>query len=86
VVHVAVADTGPGLDADQLERVFDRFHRSDGARSRSGGGAGLGLAIALAIVEAHGGDIRAESVPGEGATFIIELPGFRTADEVGGAT
>jgi two-component system, OmpR family, sensor kinase len=74
-LEIAVSDDGPGIPPDQLERVFERFHRVDGGRSRDAGGSGLGLAIARAIVEAHGGRIRAESAPGHGATFRIELPG-----------
>ncbi|MDE3070299.1 MAG: two-component sensor histidine kinase, partial [Acidobacteriota bacterium] len=73
---IAVSDDGPGIPPEQLERVFERFHRVDGARSREAGGSGLGLAIARAIVEAHGGQIRAESAPGHGATFRVELPGY----------
>ena len=76
-VEISVSDTGPGIPADQLERIFERFHRLDQGRSRDRGGSGLGLAIARAIVEAHGGRIHAESTPGHGATFRVELPGFR---------
>lgn len=76
-LQIAVSDTGPGIPPDQLERIFERFHRVDRARSRDTGGSGLGLAIARAIVEAHGGSIRAESSPGAGATFRLELPGYR---------
>lgn len=76
-LEITVSDTGPGIPPDQLEQVFERFYRLDGARSRTTGGGGLGLAIARAIVEAHGGTIHAESAPGQGATFRIELPGYR---------
>jgi two-component system, OmpR family, sensor kinase len=76
-LEIAVSDTGPGIPAEQLEQVFERFHRLDRSRSRDSGGTGLGLAIARAIVEAHGGKIRAESSPGKGATFRVELPGYR---------
>jgi heavy metal sensor kinase len=71
----AVSDDGPGIEPDQLERIFDRFHRTDEGRSRDEGGSGLGLAIARAIVEAHGGAIQAESRPGRGTTVSFELPG-----------
>ena len=76
-LEISVSDTGPGIPPDQLERIFERFHRLEGGRSRDRGGSGLGLAIARAITEAHGGSIRAESVPGHGATFRIVLPGYR---------
>ncbi len=75
-LEVSVSDDGPGIAPDQLEHVFERFHRLDQSRSRDRGGSGLGLAIARAIVEAHGGTIRAESTPGHGATFRLELPGY----------
>jgi two-component system sensor histidine kinase BaeS len=72
---IAVQDTGPGLTADQLGRVFERFYRVDPSRSRDAGGSGLGLAIAKALVEAMGGRIWATSSgPGTGATFSVELP------------
>ncbi len=73
----AVSDDGPGIPPDRLERIFDRFYRTDEGRGRAEGGSGLGLAIARAIVEAHGGRISAESTPGEGATIRFELPGLR---------
>ncbi|HYH81396.1 MAG TPA: HAMP domain-containing sensor histidine kinase [Longimicrobium sp.] len=69
-VRVSVSDTGPGIPADVLPHVFDRFFR--GAEGHHG--AGLGLSIARAIVEAHGGRIHAESTPGHGATFVFTLP------------
>lgn len=77
LLALTVTDTGPGISPDQLERIFERFYRMDGGRSRTTGGGGLGLAIARAIVEAHGGTLRAESPRGEGATFRMELPGYR---------
>jgi signal transduction histidine kinase len=76
-LEIAVSDTGPGIPAEELELIFERFHRLDHGRSREAGGTGLGLAIARAIVEAHGGRIYAESALGHGATFHIELPGYR---------
>ena len=77
LLEISVSDTGPGIPADQLEHIFERFHRLDRSRSRDRGGSGLGLAIARAITEAHGGTIRAESLPGQGATFRVELPGYQ---------
>ena len=76
-LEISVSDTGPGIPPDQLEQIFERFRRLDHSRSRDRGGSGLGLAIARAITEAHGGSIHAESAPGQGATFRIELPGYR---------
>jgi two-component system OmpR family sensor kinase len=77
---VEVADEGPGLDAVQQEKIFERFYRADAARTRkitepgSSSGTGLGLAIVAAIVAAHNGSVRVESTPGTGAVFRVELP------------
>jgi two-component system OmpR family sensor kinase len=71
---VVVSDSGPGLSADQVEHVFERFYRTDASRTRASGGVGLGLSIAAAVTEAHGGSVSATSQPGEGASFRIELP------------
>jgi two-component system OmpR family sensor kinase len=76
-LRVCVDDDGPGIAPGERERVFDRFHRSDEARSRAAGGSGLGLAIARAIVGAHGGWIRAEGSPLGGARVCFHLPGLR---------
>ncbi|HYN87913.1 MAG TPA: ATP-binding protein [Ardenticatenaceae bacterium] len=73
-VEVAVVDTGEGIAAEDLPRVFERFYRGEKSRSRTTGGSGLGLAIARGIVEAHGGRIWAESRPGEGTTLRFTLP------------
>jgi signal transduction histidine kinase len=80
-VEVAVADTGPGISAEDLPRVFERFFRVDASRSRDDGGTGIGLAIARSVVEAHGGRIWAESEPGKGSTFTFELPVARAEGE-----
>jgi two-component system, OmpR family, sensor kinase len=71
-VQVDVTDDGPGLDPEQLARVFERFYRTDGARTR--GGSGLGLSIVQAVVEAHGGQVGCSSILGRGTTFSFRLP------------
>jgi signal transduction histidine kinase len=81
-VRFAVLDDGPGIDPEQRERVFERFHRTDQSRARSSGGAGLGLAIVLAIAQAHGGEAQAGEASGGGARFVLELPGLRRRSEV----
>ena len=73
-VVLEVADQGPGLAADQAERVFERFYRADQARTRNTGGTGLGLAIVAALVAAHDGTVSVDTSPGRGATFRITLP------------
>jgi signal transduction histidine kinase len=73
-VEISVEDDGPGIPADQLEHIFERFTRGDAGLTQRVGGTGLGLAISKSLVELHGGSIGAESVPGEGSTFSIVLP------------
>jgi two-component system sensor histidine kinase VicK len=62
------------VSGEDVNRIFDRFYRLNVSRDRAEGGSGLGLAIAKSIVQAHGGQIWAESVPGQGLTVFIELP------------
>jgi len=69
---VRVADEGPGLDAEQAARVFDRFYR--GNEARTGEGTGLGLSIVAALAVAHGGSARVDTAPGAGAVFTVEIP------------
>lgn len=72
LVRFAVRDTGIGIPAEDVPRIFERFYRVD--KSRTGSGTGLGLSIAKHIVEAHGGKIWAESVEGQGSTFFFTIP------------
>jgi signal transduction histidine kinase/CheY-like chemotaxis protein len=69
-----VSDTGIGIAGDQLQRVFERFYQVDGTMSRRYGGAGLGLALVKEIVERHGGQVSARSMPGQGSAFLVVLP------------
>lgn len=73
-IEIAVHDNGPGIPQDDLARLFERFYRVDKARSRELGGTGLGLAIVKHIAKAHGGAVRVESEPGQGATFAFTMP------------
>lgn len=74
LVVLEVIDLGPGIPEHARSRVFERFYRTDDARSSNDGGSGLGLAIARWIVDLHGGDIRAESVEPTGCRMVVELP------------
>jgi two-component system phosphate regulon sensor histidine kinase PhoR len=74
VIEMCVADDGPGIPAESLERVFERFYRVNKARSREQGGTGLGLSIVKHIVQSHGGKIWAISQPGKGTAFFFTLP------------
>lgn len=74
VVEIAVTDQGIGISESDQSRVFERFYRSDQARSRSTGGSGLGLSIVKHAVQRHGGEVRLWSRPGRGSTFTIRLP------------
>lgn len=73
-VRIIVADTGVGIPAKDLDRVFERFYRVDQARSRDTGGTGLGLAIVRHVASNHGGDIAVSSREGEGSTFTLTIP------------
>ena len=73
-VELSVQDSGPGLQAEELARIFERFYRVDPSRQREDGGSGLGLAIAKSIVQAHGGQLSAESEAGQGLKVIVSLP------------
>lgn len=93
LVRIEVADTGSGIPADALPRVFDRFFRVDSSRSQTSGGSGLGLAIVQGIMLLHGGKAEIFSHPGEGTRVVLSIPLFaseitdsaRARTEVGGA-
>lgn len=76
-----VQDSGPGISQVDLPHIFDRFYRGDKSRNRQDGGSGLGLAISKSIIEAHGGQIWAESATGEGTTIVFVLPTFKKTNE-----
>ncbi|MBN9618337.1 MAG: HAMP domain-containing histidine kinase, partial [Actinobacteria bacterium] len=71
---ITVADDGPGVEPEQLARLFERFYRADPGRARARGGAGLGLSIVAAVVAASGGTVAVDSTPGAGTTFTVTLP------------
>jgi two-component system phosphate regulon sensor histidine kinase PhoR len=73
-IELCVQDDGPGIPAESLERIFERFYRIDKARSREQGGTGLGLSIVKHIVQSHGGKVWARSELGKGASFYFTLP------------
>jgi K+-sensing histidine kinase KdpD len=73
-VQVSVRDTGTGITPEDLPHVFERFYRADRSRARATGGSGLGLTISKQIIEAHGGQIWAQSWLGAGSTFAFSLP------------
>jgi two-component system phosphate regulon sensor histidine kinase PhoR len=73
-ITLVVADTGSGIPAEHLGRIFERFYRVDPGRGRDEGGTGLGLAIVRHLVEAHGGAVRAESAVGRGTTISLHFP------------
>ncbi|MFO0675498.1 MAG: ATP-binding protein [Polyangiaceae bacterium] len=81
MIRVDIADTGPGIDAKHLPRLFERFYRADAGRSRELGGTGLGLSIVKHLVEASGGRVRVESVVGRGTTFSLTVPAVSGSDE-----
>ena len=71
---LSVRDNGPGIAAEHLPHLFERFYRADRSRSSATGGTGLGLAICKRIADAHGGSLAAESQEGRGSEYVLELP------------
>jgi PAS domain S-box-containing protein len=85
--ELRVRDTGVGIPAHELPRLFDRFHRIENTRSRTHEGSGIGLALVQELTKLHGGSVRVESVVGQGSTFIVTLPlgkAHLAADRIGG--
>ena len=72
MIRVSIQDSGPGIDPNDLPKLFNRFYRGD--QSRATEGSGLGLSLARGIARAHNGDIFVESTPGKGSTFTLSLP------------
>ena len=86
--ELAVRDTGTGIPAAELPRVFERFHRVDGARGRTHEGTGIGLALVQELARLHGGSVSVESEQGKGSTFRVRIPQGRDhlpASQIGGA-
>ncbi len=73
-VTLAVRDSGPGIPAGEVDRIFDKFHQVKRNRVRGGAGSGLGLPISRQLVEMHGGRLTVESALGQGSTFTVVLP------------
>jgi hypothetical protein len=71
---LSVTDTGSGIPEHEIPRLFDRFHRVEGARGRTHEGTGIGLALVQELAKLHGGTVRAESVCGKGSTFTVSIP------------
>jgi two-component system phosphate regulon sensor histidine kinase PhoR len=78
MVGISIKDTGIGIPAQDVPRIFERFYRVDRARSRASGGTGLGLAIVKHIMELHQGRIEVNSVVGKGTEFLLWLPEFES--------
>jgi signal transduction histidine kinase/FixJ family two-component response regulator len=78
-LQLSVSDTGIGVPADRMERLFERFTQVDASHNRLYGGTGLGLAITKALVDAMGGSISVESTPGEGTSFTVDIPAPKAA-------
>lgn len=85
ILSIQVRDTGPGIDAETLPRIFERFFRGDVAHSRASGGTGLGLALVRNLLRHMGGRIRVQSAPGVGTDFLVELPS-NPAEPLAGAS
>ncbi len=78
---VTVEDDGPGIPADELDRIFERFHQVDASSTRTHGGTGLGLALVKEVAELHGGSVEVRSEPGRGSRFVVRVPAADAAVE-----
>jgi signal transduction histidine kinase len=83
MVCLTIADTGIGISAEDLPKIFDRFFRGDQSRTQSG--AGLGLSLAQTVARAHGGWIQVQSTPGRGSSFCVILPTVSHRSDAGGS-
>ncbi len=81
LVEISVSDRGMGIPPGELDRIFERFYRVDRARPRATGGTGLGLSIVKHVAASHGGEVRVQSVEGEGSTFTLTLPRRHTHEK-----
>jgi two-component system phosphate regulon sensor histidine kinase PhoR len=82
-VLLSFTDRGPGIDPEEREHIFERFYRAKRVRGRPVRGSGIGLSIVKHICEAHGGEVRVESAPGKGSTFVVSLPAAGTREPAG---
>jgi len=73
-VQISVRDSGIGIEAGELERIFEQFYRVNNELTRKVGGTGIGLSIVQKIIRRHGGSIDVQSAPGQGSTFSVTLP------------
>ena len=73
-IEIVVTDTGVGIPARDIDRIFERFYRVDRARSRDTGGTGLGLSIVRHVAANHSGEVTVQSREGEGSIFIVRIP------------
>ncbi len=80
-IHLQISDNGPGIPYEDQEHIFERFYRVHKHRSRETGGSGLGLSIVKNVIEAHGGTVSLQSVPGAGCTFLLALPASPRTDQ-----
>ena len=80
VAVIRIRDSGPGFNAKEAEKIFDRFHRTSRARQQNDKGSGLGLSIARSIALAHQGEIKVESIPGRGSTFSVSIPCLESSE------